>query len=103
MKTLDVCLHISCPRTLEEGIVEQLLEHREWVPGFSTAHIDGFGKSGIARHPSEQVRGRAGRTYIFCLLNSADAERMIAHLSTVLPTPEVFYWVTPVLASGRLA
>jgi len=101
MKPLDCCLTLSFPSSLEEPILNQLLEHPEWVEGFSTTRIEGHGQAGIAHGTAELVRGRAGRVHAQIVLNGEDAQALLAHLRAALPNPEVAYWLTPVMEFGR--
>ena len=103
MKPRDCCLTISFPKSLEENIVDHLLEHPEWVEAFSTTRMEGHGQAGIATEPAELVRGRAARVHAQIVLNREDAQALLAHLRAALPNPEVAYWLSPVLEFGRFA
>ena len=103
MKPHDCCLTLSFPNALEESILGHLLEHPEWVEGFSTIHIEGHGRMSKARATAELVRGRSRRMYAQVVLNREDAQALVAHLRTALPSGEVAYWLTPVMEFGRFA
>jgi len=103
MKPHDCCLTLSFPTALEEGILGHLLEHPEWVEGFSTIRIEGHGRMSKAHETAELVRGRSGRLYAQVVLNREDAQALVAHLRTALPSAEVAYWLTPVMEFGRFA
>lgn len=101
MRPYDCCLTLSFPNALEEDVLGRLLEHPEWVDGFSTIRIEGHGRTSIARETAELVRGRSGRRYAQIVLNREDAQALVASLRAALPNPEIAYWLTPVMEFGR--
>lgn len=103
MKALDCCITFVFPSSLEDTVVEHLLEHSELVPAFSTVHLSGHGRDLHAVDAGELVRGRVSRTQVEIVMNREDAARLVASLRTRLPNPEITYWVTPVSDCGRLA
>lgn len=103
MTTHDCCLTLSFPHALEEHIVGHLLDHPEWVDGFSTMNIEGHGRIRPDSAAAELVRGRAGRRYAQIVLGRADADALVAHLRAELPSKDIAYWMTPVIAFGRFA
>lgn len=103
MNIQDCCLTLSYPNALEEHIVGHLLDHPEWVEGFSTLHIEGHGKLSKGSAAAELVRGRAGRRYAQIVMNTDDARALVTHLRQALPSREVAYWLTPVIEFGRFA
>lgn len=50
----------------------------------------------------EQVRGRSQRTAFQSVMNLEDAQALVTHLKQEESNPEIAYWITPVLAFGRL-
>ena len=103
MKPLDCCLTLVCHKSLEERLVDHMLEHPEWVHGFTVTRVEGHSRKEILPSVLEQVRGRSQRIEIRCVMNLTDAQALIAHLRTVEPNPEIAYWITPVIDFGRLA
>lgn len=102
-KILDCCLTLVCHKLLEERLVDHLLEHPEWVAGFSVSPIDGHSLKEKLPSMLEQVRGRSQRIEIRCVMHLADAHALIAHLKAQEANSEVAYWITPVIEYGRLA
>ncbi len=102
MKPLDCCLTLVCHKSLEERMVDQMLEHPEWVQGFTVARVEGHSRKELLPSVLEQVRGRSLRIEIRSVMNLADARALIAHLKTAEPNPEIVYWITPVTDFGRL-
>ncbi|MBI1175722.1 MAG: DUF3240 domain-containing protein [Sideroxydans sp.] len=103
MKPLDCCLTLVCHKSLEERLVDHLLEHPEWVNGFSVSHLEGHSQKENLPSILEQVRGRSQRIEIRTVLNRDDAQALIAHLKTEEPNHEIAYWLMPVIEFGRLA
>lgn len=102
-KLINCCLTLVCHKAIEERLIDHLLEHPEWVEGFSVNQIQGHS---IKEHlPSmlEQVRGRSQRIEIRCVMNQEDAQELIAHLKREEANSEVSYWIMPVIEYGRLA
>jgi hypothetical protein len=103
MKALDCNLTIVFPRALEEELIDHLLEHPDWVSGFTISQVEGKGQAVRLAGVVEEVRGRARRVQIQTVLDMADARSLIAHLKAVLHNPEVAYWLSPVVEFGRFA
>lgn len=97
------CLTFVLPRALEEALVDQLLEHPEWVPGFTAFAAEGHGQGVVYRQSSEEVRGRAARFMVQIVTEDGHAEALVAHLRDTLGSSEIAWWLTPVSAFGRLA
>jgi hypothetical protein len=98
----DCCLTVIVPTTLEDDLVDCLLEHPEWVAGFVIERVEGTGQTFALTGLRERVRGRAPRFMVQVVMAREDAERLIAVLRAAFPTPDAAYWITPVLAFGRL-
>ena len=103
MKPLDCCLTLVCHNSLEERLVDHMLEHPEWVPGFTVTRVEGHSQKEHLPSVLEQVRGRSQRVAIRSVMNLADAQALIAHLKAEEGNPEIAYWITPVMEFGRLA
>lgn len=103
MKDMNCCLTLVCHRSLEERLVDHLLEHPEWVNGFSLTRIEGGSQKEKLPSMLEQVRGRSQRVQIITVMNLNDAHDLIAHLKHEEANPEIAYWITPVIEFGRLA
>ncbi len=103
MSDMNCCLTLVCHRSLEERLVDHLLEHPQWVRGFSLTRIEGGSQKEKLPSMLEQVRGRSQRVQIVTVMNLADAQELIAHLKREEANPEIAYWITPVLEFGRLA
>jgi len=97
----DQLLTMVAPVALEDELIDVLLGLPQRVCGFTVTRADGFG--GGVRLPSamEQVTGRARRVQLQVALAEADVAPLLAELKLALPTSEIAYWVTPLLAFGR--
>ena len=103
MNEMNCCLTLVCHRSLEERLVDHLLEHPDWVHGFSVTRIEGGSRKEKLPSMMEQVRGRSQRVQISTVMNLDDAKALIAHLKSDEANPEIAYWITPVVEFGRLA
>ena len=102
-KLIDCCLTLVCHKSLEERLVDHLLEHPQWVSGFSVSQIEGHSLKQHLPSMLEQVRGRSQRIEIRSVMNLDDARALVAHLKGQETNSEVAYWITPVIEYGRLA
>jgi len=102
-KEMNCCLTLVCHRSLEESLVDHLLEHPEWVHGFSISRIEGGSQKEKLPSMIEQVRGRSHRVQILTVMNLDDARALVANLKQEEANPEIAYWITPVIEFGRLA
>lgn len=103
MSEMNCCLTLVCHRSLEERLVDHLLEHPQWVRGFSLTRIEGGSQKEKLPSMLEQVRGRSQRVQIVTVMNLLDAQALVAHLKSAEANPEIAYWITPVIEFGRLA
>jgi hypothetical protein len=103
MKEMNCCLTLVCHRTLEERLVDHLLEHPDWVSGFALTRNEGGSQKEKLPSMLEQVRGRSQRVQIDTVMNLDDARELITHLKLEEANPEIAYWITPVIEFGRLA
>jgi hypothetical protein len=103
MNEMNCCLTLVCHRSLEERLVDHLLEHPGWVRGFSLMRIEGGSQKEKLPSMLEQVRGRSQRVQISTVMNLDDARELIGHLKLKEANPEIAYWITPVIEFGRLA
>jgi hypothetical protein len=99
----DCVLTLALPASLEEEVLDHLLAHPEWVDGFSIAHQEGFGSGASLVSAMERVRGRARRSVLTVLMETAHVEPLLQGLRQAFPTPDILWWSMPVTASGRFA
>ena len=102
MKEMNCYLTLVCHSSLEERLLDHLLEHPEWVSGFSTSHSEGASQREVLPSMIEQVRGRSRRVKIQIVMNLEDAHTLINYLKSNESNPEIAYWIMPVIEFGRL-
>lgn len=90
------------PVALEEAVLDTLLEHPEWVSGFTSAEVSGHGQTLAHATSSEAVRGRVRRIRVDTVMQHADALQLVALLKTSFPHPEAAYWMMDVQDFGRM-
>lgn len=98
----DTCLNLILPSGLEETVADLLLAYPEISVSFASFPVDAHGADVALLAPSEHVSGHAVRVQMQLMLAHQDAETVLAYLRQALSNPAVFYWITPILACGRL-
>lgn len=98
----DCLLTLAVPVALEDDLLDLLRAQAPRVPGFTLVPAQGMGTHVHLASAMEQVQGRARRVLVQLALPQADVALVIDALRAALPTPQVAYWVTPLLAFGRL-
>lgn len=101
--TNDTLLTLAIPVSLEEDLIDFLLLHPKWAGGFTITKAEGAGQGTRLRSPMEMVHGRSARKLLLIGGVKPELESLLAALAEEIPSPEVDYWMTPILASGRLA
>lgn len=99
----DALLHLAIPRTLEEEIADFLLLHPALASGFTMIDAQGMGQGVSLLSAMEKVQGRCKRKLILVAGTRAQLLHLLELLKKELPSPDVAYWITPLLAFGRLA
>ena len=103
MNVMNIILTLVLPKSFEEDLVDQLLEHPEWVSGFTTVDVNGHGHSVAYQASSEQVRGRVARVQVEIAMQQEHAQMLIEHLKQRMQSAEIAYWLTPMIEFGRFA
>jgi len=96
-----VLLTLVVPPEQSEAMTDWLLEHPA-VQGFSSHEGSGHGGDPQRLNVEEQVAGRRPRVFFNLLLAASAAPDLLVRLRSDFAGREVHYWLTPVLASGRL-
>ena len=102
MKEINCCFTLVFHHSLEERLADQLLEHHEWVSGFTLFEMEGGSHKEILSSKTEQVRGRSQRVALQAVMNLDDAHALVAHLKREENNSEINYWITPVIEFGRM-
>lgn len=103
MRQYDCVLNLALPSGLQEEVLDHLLAHPEWVDGFSLGQQEGFGSGADLVTAMERVRGRARRSVVTVLMQRQHVEPLLQELRAAFPTPDIFWWSTPLHDFGRLA
>ena len=102
IKEMNCCLTLICHYSLEERLVDHLLEHPEWVRGFTVFKMEGGSQQEKLSSIIEQVRGRSQRVQLQTVMNLDDAHELVACMKQAENNAEMAYWITPVIEFGRL-
>ncbi len=98
----DCLLTVSLPQALEEEMLDTLLSRPDMAPGFTVLHGQGVGINIQLSSTMEQVQGRARRVIVQIALSQTQLPDLLSVLRQTMPNPQIAYWVTPLLAFGRL-
>ena len=98
----DVLLTLIMPDDVARHVEDLLLTRPDLVPGFTVAAAEGHGSVIPLVEDAELVAGRAPRTVIRTVGPEAAKREVLALLKRELPHANIFYWMTPVIASGHL-
>lgn len=98
----DCMLTLSLPRPLEEEVLDHLMAHPDLAPGFTLWQGQGMGTRVELTSAMEQVQGRARRVFVQVALPRQHVSALLDALRVELGNAGIAYWVTPLLAFGRL-
>lgn len=98
----DALLTLIMPADIAQAVEDVLFEHPELVPGFTTSSAAGHGSSVRLVEAAELVSGHAPRTQVQMVGDLRNLQAVLALLRDQLPHARLFYWLLPVLASGRV-
>ncbi|MDR2015841.1 MAG: DUF3240 family protein [Azoarcus sp.] len=94
---------LAFPLALEEQIIDFLLDHPQWVHGFSLIDAQGMGRGAGLKSAMEKVKGRSQRRLMNILLRNEDVVPLVEALREEFRSPDMAYWVVPLLSFGRMA
>lgn len=100
--TPDCLLTLALPQSLEEELLDTLMTLSDRVPGFTLQHGHGLGRHIELASAMEQVQGRARRSIVQVAMQHSHVSGLLDRLRATMPSPQIAYWVTPLLAFGRL-
>ncbi|MCL2590266.1 MAG: DUF3240 family protein [Betaproteobacteria bacterium] len=93
---------LAFPLALEEQIIDFLLDHPQWVSGFSLIHAQGMGRGVGLKSAMEKVKGRERRRLINMLMHNDNVILLVEALREEFHSIYMAYWVTPLLSFGRV-
>lgn len=98
----DVLLTLIMPDDVAQHVEDLLLSRPDLVPGFTANAAEGHGSVIPLVEDAELVAGHAPRTVIRTVGPEAAKREVLALIKQELPRANVFFWMTPVIDSGRL-
>ena len=98
----DCMMTLALPLELEEQIIDFLLDHPQWVSGFSLVDAQGMGSGVGLKSTMEKVKGRARRRLVNILMQNDNVMQLVEALREEFHSPTMAYWVTPLLSFGRI-
>lgn len=98
----DVLLSLIMPNDVAQHVEDLLLSRPDLVRGFSAGHVDGHGSIIPLVDPSELVSGHSPRTQIQTLGPEDAMRQVLSLIKTQLPRANIYFWLLPVIESGRL-
>ena len=98
----DVLLTLAIPVSLEDDVLNFLLQHSQWTGGFSIIDADGMGHGASLLSAMEKVQGRARRKLVLIAGVDANLHLLIAALGQEIRNQDVAWWTMPLGAFGRL-
>lgn len=96
-----VLLSLVVSPLIEDAVVDLLLEH-DTVSGFTSYPINGHGASIHSLSPAEQVSGRQRQILFQSYVTQAAVEALLSQLQTTFSGSGIHYWITPLMAAGRI-
>ncbi len=94
-------LMIFAPPSVEETVVDWLLEHNE-IEGFSSAEAYGHGVRQTGMSLLEQVTGRQRRVQFVIHTDQTIASHLIEDMRAKFSGVGLHYFIVPVLEAGRM-
>ena len=101
-RTPDCLLTLTLPVHLEEEVLDTLLAHPDLASGFTVLPAQGLGTQVTLTTTLEQVQGRARRVQVQVALSQQVLPTLLGHLRDVIGSPQITYWVTPLMMFGHL-
>ena len=98
----DCCLTLICPPTLEEKLLDTLLE-RAGGEVFTSTPTASHGTAPGRLSAHEQVMGRSRAVQVQVLLSAAERDSLREVLRAEFAGTGLRYWVTPVIEEGEFA
>lgn len=98
----DLLLTLIIPNDMAQHVEDWLLSRPALVHGFTASTANGHGSSIQLVAAGELVSGHAPRTQIQTVGPEEDLRQLLTQLKADLPRANIFFWLAPLLAAGRL-
>jgi hypothetical protein len=103
MSDAPLLLTLMVPHELEEAVADALLARPDLTAGFSSMAAEGHGSSIQLVEADELVCGHVRRKRLDTVCSNRErADAILALLREQLSGANLYYWLTPVMAHGRL-
>lgn len=98
----DVLLTLLMPDDVAQHVEDLLLSRPDLVVGFTASPAEGHGSAVSLVEAAELVSGHSPRTRIQTVGPESAMREVLALIKRALPRANVFFWLMPVIESGRL-
>jgi len=98
----DVLLSLITPDDVAQHIEDLLLSRPDLVRGFTSGRVNGHGAAIQLVEAAELVSGHSPRMQIQTIGPESEMRAVLTLIKQALPRANVFYWLLPVIAMGRL-
>ena len=98
----DVLLTLIMPEDVAQHVEDLLLSRPDLVPGFTVSRAEGHGAAVALVEDTELVAGHAPRVVIRTVGPEPAKREVLALIKRDMPRANVFYWLMPIIAAGRL-
>lgn len=98
----DCLLTLTLPSSLEEEVLDTLMTDPDLARGFTVLKAQGMGLHVELASAMERVQGRAQRVVVQVAMEQSKVDSLIAVLPADFDSPQITYWVVPLLAFGKL-
>jgi hypothetical protein len=98
----DLLLTLIAPDDVAQDIEDLLLGRPDLIRGFTSHAADGHGSIVQLVEAAELVAGHTPRTMLQTAGDEATMRAAMAMIKQALPRANIYFWLTPVIALGRL-
>ncbi len=98
----DCLFTLDLPRVLEDDVLDALMQYPNWASRIQLLESEAAGSAVRLLQATEKVRGRAVRSQLSLLIQSEQVQALCQVLDEHFANADMQWWVTPVMASGRL-
>ena len=97
----EYCLNLICPPTVEEKLLDVLLESNE-SEIFTSSHVHSHGAAHGRLSAQDQVMGRSRAMQIQVLLSQEALMHLLERVQREFAGTGIRYWASPVALEGEI-
>jgi Protein of unknown function (DUF3240) len=101
MRMFEFCLNLICPPSLEEKLLDTLLDG-QGSDVFTSVPVYSHGMAHSQLSEQEKVMGRSRSMHIQILLNAQTLQQLIAQVQREFSGTGIRYWASPVAFEGEI-